>query len=317
MKILITGITGMIGKHLADYLISLGRHEVSGISRSTSDARYKNYKHYLGDILDRNFLRKVWKDFQPQVVYHLAGYAFNGTSWENEDTVYLFNIQGTRNILDMVKDYSPNAIFIPACSSTEYGFCSISQIPETAPLNPITPYGVSKVCVENICKQYSYNYELIVIIARLFIHIGINHPPVTAVQNLARQFAMIKLGIGDGIVRVGNLKNRRDFVDVRDGVEALYLLQQKGKIREAYNICTGYDYSILDILYMFSKITGINPEIKTDYNLLRLSDEETLLGDPSKINALGWKAHTPIENTLTDIYNNWIERLKYKFYHKL
>ena len=110
--------------------------------------------------------------------------------------------------------------------------------------------------------------------------------------------------------KVGNLKSSRDFVDVRDGVKALWILAQKGKSGEVYNQCTGKAYSMKEALDSLIKISGLNVNIKVDKSLFRPSDEKMLLGDPAKINRLGWKAEIPFEKTLTDIYINWLERLK-------
>jgi GDP-4-dehydro-6-deoxy-D-mannose reductase len=200
-KVLITGVTGMIGKHLAKLLYEKD-YEVAGISRATSSARYKGdksfYKHYQGDIMDVKFLRSVWKEWKPDLVYHLAAQAYNGESWKAEDTTYQLNIQGSRNVFETCLEFSPKARIIPACSSDEYGFVPDEMIPideDKTPLQPITPYGVSKAAMEMMARQFPLNYGLDVVLPRLFIHVGPDHPPVTALQNFARQLASIKLGL--------------------------------------------------------------------------------------------------------------------------
>lgn len=314
-KVLITGITGMIGKHLADFLQEKGM-EVAGISRATSSSRYITekyaYPHFAGDIMDRNFLREVWQKFQPDLVYHLAGQAYNGESWKAEDTTYLFNIQGSRNVFEICKEFSPEARIIPACSSAEYGFVPEKLLPikeDKVTPRPITPYGVSKLAMESMARQFHLNYKMDFVLPRLFIHLGPDHPPVTAIQNFARQLAAIKLKKQPPIIKVGNLESSRDFVDVRDGVRALWLLAQKGVSGEVYNICTGKAHTMKESLNLLIKISGVKVKIETDPALFRPSDEKLLLGDPSKIQALGWKAKIPFKQTLTDIYNNWIDRL--------
>jgi len=315
MRVLITGITGMIGKHLAALLVEQGC-EVAGISRATSAARYVRdkspYKHYTGDILDTAFLRRVWQDWKPEFVYHLAAQAYNGESWEAEDTTYALNVTGSRNVLNACRWYSPQARVIPACSSAEYGFVPPESIPikeDITPLRPITPYGVSKACLEMMSRQYHLNYGLDVVMPRLFIHVGPDHPPVTALQNFARQLAAIKLGQQEPVMKVGNLDSSRDFVDVRDGVKALWLLAQKGASGEAYNQCTGKAWGIRESLDKLIEISGVNVDVRQDKQLFRPSDEKVLLGDPSKLQSLGWRCEIPFERTLADIYRNWLERL--------
>lgn len=315
MRAMITGITGMIGKHLAEYLIEQG-YEVAGISRATSASRYINtkmpYKHYAGDILDTKFLSKAWLDFKPESVFHLAAQAYNGASWEAEETTYSLNITGSWNILNTCKQITPQARIIPACSSAEYGCVPEYLIPikeNITPLQPITPYGVSKAAMEMMCRQYHLNYGMDIVMPRLFIHVGPNHPPVTALQNFAMQLAAIKLGKQQPVMKVGNLDTSRDFVDVRDGARALWVLAQKGKSGEVYNQCTGKAWSIKESLDMLIDISGLAVDIQTDSTLLRPSDEKVLLGDCSKLKSLGWEPKIPFRQTLEDIYKNWLERL--------
>jgi len=315
-KVLITGVTGMIGKHLAELLIKEGC-DVVGISRATSSSRYSSeklsYKHFAGDIMDVKFLKDVWSKFKPELIYHLAAQAYNGESWKAEDTTYQLNIKGARNVFEVSKEITPSSRIIPACSSAEYGIVPEKMIPikeDQTPLHPITPYGVSKAAMEMMAQQFHLNYNMDFVLPRLFIHLGPNHPPVTAIQNFARQLAAIKLKLQTPVIKVGNLKSSRDFVDVRDGVKALWILAQKGKSGEVYNQCTGKAYSMKEALDSLIKISGLNVNIKVDKSLFRPSDEKMLLGDPAKINRLGWKAEIPFEKTLTDIYINWLERLK-------
>jgi len=314
-KVLITGITGMIGKHLAKVLFEEG-YEVAGLSRATSAARYilekPFYKHYKGDILDLKFLKYVWNDWKPDLIYHLAAQAYNGESWRAEDSTYLLNVQGSRNVFETCLEYSPKARVIPACSSAGYGFVPDNMIPineDITPLKPITPYGVSKATMEMMARQFHLNYGLDVILPRLFIHVGPDHPPVTALQNFSKQLAAIKLGLQEPILKVGNLTSSRDFVDVRDGARALVILAEKGKSGETYNQCTGKEWTMQKALDMLIEISETKVIIQSDPALFRPSDEKVLLGDPAKINSLGWKAEIPFEQTLRDIFKNWEKRL--------
>ena len=313
-KVLITGITGMIGKHLAKVLYDQG-YQVAGISRATSAARYitgdKFFKHYQGDISDKKFLQIVWKDWKPDLVYHLAAQAYNGESWKAEDTTYLLNIQGSRNVFETHMEMTPRARIIPACSSAEYGFIDHDKPinEDLTPLKPITPYGVSKAAMEMMARQFHLNYGMDVVLPRLFIHVGPDHPPVTALQNFARQVASVKLGLQEPVIKVGNLESARDFVDVRDGAKALLLLAEKGESGQVYNQCTGKAWTMKESLDLLIKISGVKADIQTDPALFRPSDEKLLLGNPSKINALGWKAEIPFEKTLNDIIENWLQRL--------
>lgn len=314
-RILITGITGMIGKHLADLLYNKGC-EVAGISRATSASRYliRNsfHEHFFGDIMDIRFLRGVWEKWKPDLVFHLAAQAYNGESWKAEDTTYQLNIQGSRNVFETHMNYSPQARIIPACSSAEYGIVREERIPieeDNIPLQPISPYGVSKAAMEMMARQFHFNYGMDVVLPRLFIHLGPEHPPVTAVQNFAKQLAAIKLGLQKPVVRVGNLETSRDFVDVRDGVKALDILAEKGLCGQVYNLCSGKAWTMKEALEILIKISNLKVEIEIDDTLFRPSDEKILLGDPSKIKSLGWEPSIAFERTMEDIFKNWILRL--------
>jgi GDP-4-dehydro-6-deoxy-D-mannose reductase len=313
-KIFITGITGMIGSHLSDFLIDKG-YEVAGLSRNTSHFRFANqvkYKHYVGDILDKKFLKDSIIDFKPDVIYHLAAQAFNGLSWQYEDTTYLTNVNGTRNLLEVIRDYFNRVKIIVAGSSAEYGKSAdnYSQIPESATLNPISPYGVSKMVAEKMSLQFYYNYDIDVIIPRLFIHLGINHPPATAVQNIAKQLASLKPNSERKIV-IGDVKPVRDFVDVRDGVKALSGLLVYGGDYRVFNVCSNKGYCIEDIVDFYRKIVNFDFVCESSFKYSRPSDEEYLVGDNDLINRkLGWDPKIEIKQTLTDIYNNWLERIQ-------
>jgi GDP-4-dehydro-6-deoxy-D-mannose reductase len=315
-RVLITGITGMIGKHLAQLLLERG-YQVAGFSRATSASRYnrgtEGFRFYQGDILDRKFLKAVWTDWKPEWVVHLAAQAYNGESWKAEDSTYLLNIQGARNVFDACLEYSPGARILPACSSAAYGLVPEGLLPiqeDHTPLQPMSPYGVTKASMEMMGRQFHLNYGMDIVLPRLFIHVGPDHPPVTALQNFARQLAAIQLEKQEAEIKVGNLESSRDFVDVRDGVRALLLLAEKGTSGAAYNICTGTAWTMQESLDLLIKISGLNVHVRTSPELFRPSDEKVLLGDPSKIRTLGWKPQIPFEQTLQDIYANWLQRLR-------
>jgi GDP-4-dehydro-6-deoxy-D-mannose reductase len=143
----------------------------------------------------------------------------------------------------------------------------------------------------------------------MFIHVGTGHPPESAIQNLARQLALIAKGKAEPVLHTGNLGSARDFIDVRDGVRAMMLLLEKGRPGQAVNICTGRAYKISEVLAMLLEISGLHVEVVQDPTLLRACDEPLLLGDNSKIKALGFVQHYPLEETLREVYHDWLERI--------
>jgi GDP-4-dehydro-6-deoxy-D-mannose reductase len=313
MKVLITGITGMIGLHFAAKCREQG-WETYGIARSSAASRMAD-KDFEGlirtDILDKDALEAVFEKVKPDIVIHMAAQAFNGISWDMEQLTHITNYLGTLNVLQLCRKIVPQAKILLACSSAEYGDVKPEDCPliENRLLKPITPYGVSKVANENLGYQFYSNYKMNIFLPRLFIHVGTGHPPATAIQNFARQVAQIKKGIIDPIIKVGNLETARDFIDVRDGVDAMMLLLQKGNPGEPINICTGSAHKISDILQMLINISGVKLEVTQSQSLFRPSDEPLLLGDNSKIKSLGWSQKYTINETLNEVYQDWLSRV--------
>ncbi|MCP4754561.1 MAG: NAD-dependent epimerase/dehydratase family protein [Proteobacteria bacterium] len=313
MKTLITGITGMIGSHFAR-AAQERKWPTYGIARNSASSRLSatpDPNVFRIDILDRDALEETLLRIEPDLVIHMAAQAFNSISWQTEESTHLNNYQGTVNVLRTCQRAVPEAKVLIACSSAEYGDIAPEDCPlkEERFLRPITPYGVSKAATECLGYQYFANYGLEVFLPRLFIHVGTGHPPATAIQNFARQLALIAKGHLEPVVNVGNLESARDFIDVRDGVDGMMLLLEKGEPGVPVNICTGTAHKISDILKMLIEISGLDIEVVKDTSLLRPSDEPLLLGDNSRLKNLGWRQKYSIEQTLEAVYKDWLDRI--------
>jgi len=313
MRTLITGITGMIGSQFAESARAKG-WSIFGIARNSAASRLAGNSDpntFRCDVLDRDALEKVFRRIRPDLVVHLAAQAFNSLSWEIEESTHWTNVQGTLNVLRAVRNLAPSAKVLLACSSAEYGDVRLKDCPlhEERFLRPISPYGVSKTATEAIGYQYHANYSIQVFLPRLFIHVGTGHPPATAIQNFARQLALIAKKKIEPVIRVGDLSTARDFIDVRDGVEGMLLLLEKGRPGDPVNICTGVAYKISEILEMLIRLSGLEVEVVPDPGLLRPSDEPLLLGDNSKLKKLGWSQKYTMQQTLEAVYADWMERV--------
>ncbi len=315
--VLITGITGMVGSHFANIYEKDG-YEVVGIARNSATSRnsaIQDSRVIRCDILERDLLMNIFIKRQPDIVIHMAAQAFNGASWDCEYTTHNTNIIGTLNVLYCTKQLFDNGKKIKlllACSSAEYGNITPEDCPlrETNLLKPHSPYGVSKVAVEMLGQQYFANYGMEIFLPRMFIHVGTGHPPATAIQNFARQIALVKKGlIKDNTIRVGKLDTARDFIDVRDGARAMKLLIEKGKPGIPINICIGKAYKISEVLDMLIEISGTQVNIVQDNNLFRAGDEPLLLGDNKRINELGFVPEYNLYQTLSAVFNDWMNRI--------
>lgn len=314
-RVLITGITGMVGQHFAESFRADG-YEVWGIARFSASSRNEAIQDssvIRCDILERDALMRHIRRLEPDIIIHMAAQAFNGASWDAEYTTHMTNYQGTLNVLYCARELmeKKDVKVLLACSSAEYGDITESDCPlvEERLLKPHTPYGVSKAGTEMLGYQYFANYGLKVYLPRMFIHVGTGHPPATAIQNFARQLALIKTGKMEPEIHVGNLESARDFIDVRDGVAAMRLLLDKGTPGEPINICTGKAYKISDILNMLVEISETKVKVVTDEGLMRAADEPLLLGDNTRISGLGFVPSYGIMDTLTDVFHDWMGRI--------
>ena len=325
MKVLITGITGFVGSHLADYLLANEPGvEIYGIKRWRS--KTENIEHLEGkikyfncDIKDAHNVNEVVDAIRPDKIFHLAAQSFVPASWEAPVETLVLNITGQSNILEAVKkikskekDYDP--IVLIAGSSEEYGMVYPDEVPikESNPLRPLSPYGVSKVCQDLMGYQYWHSYKIRTIRSRAFNHSGPRRGEVFVDSNFAKQIAMIEKGKQAPVIKVGNLEAQRDFTDVRDIVRAYWVATEKCQPGEEYNICSGQTHTIREVLdKLLSLSTKKDIKIEQDPARMRPSYVPILSGDNSKfIKATGWKPEIDYLNqTLEDMLNYWRERV--------
>ena len=313
MRVFITGITGMVGGEFAR-AYNLRGDEVCGIARDSAPARmYEGNRSDVirCDLLDRDQVENVINDVQPDLVIHMAAQAFNGLSWQCESLTHETNYFGSLNLIRAVKHMKHPATMLLACTSAEYGSFKPEECPlkEDRNLRPMSPYGVSKVGMEMIAHQYITNYHMKIFLPRMFIHVGTGHPPATAIQNFARQLAMIAKGQIPPEIHVGNLDTSRDFIDVRDGVAGMMLLAESDYVGIPTNICTGISYKIRDVLDMLIEIAGVTVSIVLDERFVRISDEPILVGDNTRLKSLGWKQEYSIRETLQNVFDDWMKRV--------
>ncbi len=317
MKVLITGVTGFVGSHLAEFLLDMKNIEVYGFVRWRSQR--ENIIH-LGDkisliecdIRDAASVRNCIEQINPDRIFHLAAQSFVPTSWHAPSETLSTNIIGTVNIFEVVKELGINSWIQVAGSSEEYGMVYENEVPikETNPFRPLSPYGVSKVAQELLSYQYYMSYKLNIVVTRGFNHTGPRRGEVFVTSSFAKQIVQIEKGIKEPIIYVGNLEAKRDFTDVRDMVRGYWLAIEKGVPGESYNICSGKTYKIQEVLDILLSLSSVKVEIKQDLTRMRPSDVPILLGDYTKFNyATGWQPIIPFKKTLDDLLTYWRQKL--------
>jgi len=311
MRALITGIDGFIGSYLAECLLAKGI-DVHGIIANLT--QIENIAHLIDkitpskcDVRNQITVKKVIRKSAPDFIFHLAAQSRPDISWRDPWRTMEVNVMGTLNVFESVRQLGLDPKMLVACSSSEYGFLREDEGPikENNQLLPLSPYAVSKVTQDLLAYQYFQNYNLKTIRVRIFGTIG-PRKIGDACSDFARQIAEIERGKKEPIVHVGNLEARRDLTDVRDMVEAFWLLVRKGKFGDVYNACSSRVYKISDILNKFLELSEVDIKVKVDSKKLRPSDEPIIVGDNSKIRKeSGWRPKISIDKTLEDILSYW------------
>jgi len=320
-RILITGITGFVGSHLAEYCLSKEGVKIYGTVMSNhlgeELTRIEAIKDKITlvecDLTNRVSVSRAILESKPDVIFHLAAQSFVPVSWQSPEGTLINNIVSELNIFEVLKETKIDPVIVLACSSEEYGLVLDNEIPikETNPLRPLSPYAVSKVCQEMLGYQYYKSYGLKVVIIRFFNTEGPKRGQDFVISNFAKQIAEIEKGKKDPVIYVGNLEAKRDFSDVRDIVKAYWLASEKCNFGEAYNVSSGKSVSIrsiLESLLIESRVKDI--KILQDDKRMRPSDLLVLEGDSSKFRQItGWQPEITLEKTLKDTLNYWRYRI--------
>lgn len=316
MKVLITGITGFVGSHLAEYCLAQKGVKVYGtiLSHHLGD-ELKRIEHikdkielFECDLTNRIAVEKVLSKVRPDKIFHLAAQSFVPTSWDSPEHTLHNNIMAELNLFEVVKELKLNPVIHVASSSEVYGLVKRNEllIKESNSLRPLSPYGVSKIAQEMLAYQYYQSYGLKTVITRAFNHEGPRRGKQFVTSAFASQIAAIEKGQQRPVIRVGNLEAWRDFSDVRDIVKAYWLAVHKCKFGEPYNIGSGKVYQIKEVLKILLSFSKEKIEVKQDAKLMRPSDVPILQCDATKFRkTTGWEPKIDFKTTLKDTLNYW------------
>lgn len=324
-KALITGVTGMVGSHMADFLLANTDWEVYGACRWRSPL--DNLSHLMGrinardrlhlvdfELRDSVSLQRMVDDVQPDYVFHLAAQSYPKTSFTAPIDTLDTNILGTARLMEALRGVDTSPIIHVCASSEVFGRVSADKLPidEECSFHPASPYAISKVGTDLLGRYYAEAYGMTVMTTRMFTHTGPRRGDVFAESTFAKQIAMIEAGQIPPVVKTGNLKSMRTWADVRDAVRAYYLLVTVNPVAGAYyNIGGTHSCTVEDMLgLLLSLSTRKDIAVETDADRLRKIDADLQIPDTTKFRRhTGWEPTIAFEQTMADLLEYWRDRV--------
>ena len=326
-QVLITGITGMVGSHLLDYLIDNTDWDITGMLRWRSPL--DNIAHHIPKINAKDRIKLVYADLRdtmsiehaviaskPDYVFHLAAQSYPRTSFDSPLDTLDTNVQGTERLLGALRKYAKDAIIHVCASSEVFGRVPKEKLPinEECTFHPASPYAISKVGTDLIGRYYAEAYDMCVMTTRMFTHTGPRRGDVFAESTFAKQIAMIEEGLIPPVINTGNLDSLRTWADVRDAVRAYYVLVTHNPTPgEYYNIGGTFTLSVEKMLEKLISISTVKDLVTTaiDPERLRPIDADLQVPDTSKFTAhTGWKPEISFDQTMQDLLDYWRARIK-------
>jgi GDP-4-dehydro-6-deoxy-D-mannose reductase len=319
MRILLTGVSGFAGGHLAEALLELGGAELFGTSRR---GQWPPELWHLAervalrscDLCDGAALEAILREVRPEQIYHLAGYSDAGRSFREAEDAWAGNLTGTRCLYEAILRWGGRPRILCVGSGIVYGDVEgpAKAHDELAPLRPSSPYAASKAAADLVSYQYARCAGLDIVRVRPFNHIGPRQAPQYAVAHFAQQLAAIERGRQAPLLETGSLDPRRDLTDVRDMVHAYVVLMERGRAAEVYNVGTGQTHSMREVLQRLLALVRVEVEVRQRPGLVRPTDTKVICADPSKFrNEIGWQPQRTLDQTLTDTLDYWRRALAF------
>src|SRR6266849_5246116 len=308
MQILITGVTGFAGGFLAEALLEQADGRVAGVGResqwpaATRHLTGRMELHGL-DLCDSAKIEELLRQFQPEQIYHLAGYAHVGRSFQEPQDAWAGNLHATISLYDAVHRWGGKPRILYVSSGQGYGEpeSPVQAFDEHSSLRPASPYGASKAAADLASYQYTRSPGLDIVRVRPFNHIGPRQSPEFAVAHFAKQIADIERKRRPPLLETGNLSSLRDLTDVRDMVRAYTLLMEKGRTGEVYNAAAGEVHSMQSVLDRLLRLAPLRVDVRQQAAQLRATDTSTIRGDTSKLRQeIGWMPGFSLDRTLAD-----------------
>lgn len=295
MKALITGSEGFVGKYLRAELEAHG-YDVTGLDLAPGE------KTVAVNLLEAEKVDALLEEMQPEVIFHLAGQASVGLSWKKPAMTMEINLIAAVNLMETARKYCPGCAIVLVGSSDEYGNLKEKGqlVSEETPLQPMTPYAISKIAQEQTGQAYAKAYGMKICMTRSFNHGGAGQKPGFMIPDFAQGIVKAERGEADAVC-VGNLSSKRDFTHVKDIVRAYRLIAEKGKAGEIYNVGSGKTYSAQEVLDRLIALAKAPVAVKQDPARMRPSDTPVICCDHSKLTRdTGWEPEIPLDEILKD-----------------
>jgi len=310
MRILIFGGTGFCGSHLAQLCAEQG-NQVFVTGRKDRLRLLDSISFLKVDVNDPKTIEEALIKARPDHVYHLAGFASVGKSFQNQEEVYRTNVLGTFHVLSGIKKYSPKARVLVVGSAEEYGPVPSDDLPikESTLLRPLSPYGVSRVASTLMSLRESNCHHadgLQLVATRTFNLTGPGQSDSYVCSDFAKQMAGASLeGKRELVLRVGNVSVKRDFSSVIDGMRAYQSLIEKGQSGCVYNVCSGESVAISEIIQMLADISGLKVHIEIDNKRFRNLEVKEVRGDPTALLKVCSQKTGSLKSSLTKLFQSW------------
>ncbi len=316
MRVLVTGCTGFVGGHLCEQLLATGHHTLVGTGRTatwpSSTAHLATQVPLHGIALeDTTAWVELLNDFQPEWVFHLAGYANTGKSFVEPAVCWQDNLTGTQRFYDAVQASTCRPRIVFASSGLIYGDPDGDEdtLHERTTLKPSSPYAASKAAADLLGYQLARTSNLAIMRVRLFNPLGPRQSPDYAVPNFARQIAAIEQGKQAPVLHTGDLTAYRDLTDVRDMARAMILLAEEGEAGEAYNAGSGSAWKIAEVLEKLVELATVPIRVEARTIEMRVGDTKATRCNPDKLrHATGWHPQYTLDQTLADVLADWRSR---------
>jgi GDP-4-dehydro-6-deoxy-D-mannose reductase len=303
MTILLTGVTGFVGRHLAATLLAAG-HRVAGVAWEDAPPAVPGVELVKADVLDLPALTAAFERFAPEAVVHLAGLAHVGESWGRMGEYFQVNVVGADHVLRAARRVGGDGVRVVLASSAEvYGPVPEAEqpIPESRPVDPRSPYGLTKAAAERLVLAAADRGQQAVVV-RAFNLIGAGQAKNFALPSFAGQLAAIRCGTCPPVLKVGNLSARRDFVHIEDAAEALALIVARSAAGDVVNLASGRAWTIAEALDRLIAESGLAVRVEVDPERVRPVDQPLLCGDGTRLRALGWVPGRGVEAALADLW---------------